>query len=98
MPRPIWKGNISFGLINIPVVLYPAESRFDLHFRLLDSRNNATVRYERVNDVTGEEVPWNSIVKGYEYDKGNFVVLTDEDFKHADVKAFQSVEIEDFVE
>jgi DNA end-binding protein Ku len=85
-------------LINIPVTLYSAEKKFDLSFRLIDSRNKAAIHYERVNEVTGEEVPWNKIVKGYEYKKNNFVLLTDEDFKHADLKAFQSIEIEDFVD
>jgi DNA end-binding protein Ku len=98
MARPIWKGHISFGLINIPVTLYSAEQKFDLSFRMIDSRNKAGIRYERVNEVTGEEVPWNKIVKGYELRKNNYVLLTDEDFKHADIKAFQSIEIEDFVE
>jgi DNA end-binding protein Ku len=98
MARAIWKGHISFGLINIPVTLTSAEQKFDLSFRMIDSRNKAVVRYERINDVTGEEVPWNKVVKGYEYKKNNYVLLTDEDFKHADLKAFQSIEIEDFVD
>jgi DNA end-binding protein Ku len=98
MARPIWKGQISFGLVNIPVVLFSAEKKFDLSFRMIDSRNKAGIRYERVNEVTGEEVPWNKVVKGYEYTKNNYVLLTDEDFKHADLKAFQSIEIENFVE
>lgn len=98
MARPIWKGHISFGLINIPITLYSAENRSDLHFHLVDSRNNARVRYERINEATGEEVPWNSVVKAYEYDDGNFVLLKDEDFKRADVRATQSVDIEDFVD
>lgn len=98
MARPIWKGHVSFGLVNIPVVLYSAERRADLQFRMLDSRNKARVRYERVNEVTGEEVPWDQIVKAYEYDGGNYVVLTEEDFKKAAVEATQAVEIEDFVD
>jgi DNA end-binding protein Ku len=98
MARPIWKGQVSFGLVNIPVVLYSAEQRADLHFNLIDSRNHARVRYERVNEATGEEVPWNQIVKGYEYSDGNYVLLSDEDFKKAAVEASQTVEIEDFVD
>ena len=70
MSRPIWKGHISFGLVNVPVVLYSAERRVgDLSFRMIDSRNSARIRYERVNEETGEEVPWDKIVKGYEYDR-----------------------------
>lgn len=97
MPRPIWKGHISFGLINIPVTLYPVEQRSELHFNLIDERNKAKVRYQRVNERTGEEVPWESIVKGYEYEEDQYVLLGDEDFKRADVKATQTVELEDFV-
>lgn len=97
MRRPIWKGRIGFGLVHIPVVLLSAERRGDLQFRLLDSRNNARVRYERVNEATGEEVPWNDIVKAYEYDDNNYVVLGEADFKRAAPEATQSVEIEGFV-
>ena len=97
MARPIWKGHISFGLINIPVTLYPAEQRSELHFNLIDDRNKARVRYQRVNERTGEEVPWDNIVKGYEYEENEYVLLGDADFKQADVKATQTVELEDFV-
>jgi len=98
MPRPIWKGHISFGLVNVPVVLHPAEQRTDLHFNLIDSRDRARVRYERVNESTGEEVPWNQIAKGYEYSDGNYILLSDADFKRAAVEATQTIEIEDFVD
>ena len=98
MSRPIWKGHITFGLVNIPVVLHSAEKQFDLHFRMLDSRNKARVRYERVNEETGEEVPWQDIVKGYEYEEGRYVVLGDEDFEKVAVEVNKSVEIENFVE
>jgi DNA end-binding protein Ku len=98
MARPIWKGHISFGLVNIPVTLYSAEKRSDLKFHLVDSRNKAKIRYERVNEATGEEVPWDRIVKGYEFDdRENYVLLGDEDFKKADVEATQTVELEDFI-
>ncbi|MFP4417969.1 MAG: Ku protein [Chitinivibrionales bacterium] len=98
MARSIWKGAISFGLVNVPVGLYAAESRSDVHFTMLDSRNKAHVRYQRVNEITGEQVPWDAVVKAYEYDDGDFVVVTDEDFKRASVEATQTVEIEDFVD
>jgi DNA end-binding protein Ku len=97
MARPIWKGHISFGLINIPVTLYPAELRSELHFNLIDQRNNAKIRYQRVNEKTGEEVPWENIVKGYEYQEDEYVLLGEADFKKADIKATQTVELEDFV-
>lgn len=98
MSRPIWKGNISFGLVNIPITLYSAEKTYDLHFKLLDSRNRARIHYERINDVTGTEVPWDEVVKAYEYDKGNYVILKDEDFKKAAPEHSQTIEIKDFVE
>lgn len=98
MARPIWKGNISFGLVNIPITLFSAEEKSELHFKLLDKRNNSGIKYERINEDTREEVPWDQIVKGYEYDPGNFVLLTDEDFKNAAVEATQTVEISDFVD
>lgn len=97
MARPIWKGQLSFGLVSIPVVLQSAESRVDLHFTLLDSRDHSRIRYERVNEETGEEVPWDQIVKGFEYQDGSYVVLDESDFKRAAVEATRTVEIEDFV-
>ncbi len=96
--RPIWKGHISFGLVNIPVALYPAEQRTDLQLHMIDSRNFSRVRYERVNADTGEEVPWNEIVKGYEYDDGNYVVIGDKELKAAAPESTQTVEIESFVD
>lgn len=78
MPRPIWKGHISFGLVNIPVVLYPADQKSELKFHLIDRRNKARVRYERINESTGKEVPWGEIVKGYENDDGDLVIINGE--------------------
>ena len=99
MSRPIWKGHISFGLVNVPVVLNAAEQRVgDISFRLIDSRNSARVRYERVNEETGEEVPWDKIVKGYEYDSGNYVLLSDEELEHASPEMTRTIEIEQFVD
>ena len=86
MSRPIWKGHISFGLVNVPVVLMSAERRVDLSFRMIDSRNSARIRYERVNEETGEEVPWDKIVKGYEYDDHNYVMLSEEELERASVE------------
>jgi len=96
--RAIWKGSISFSLINIPIALYPATRREELKFRLLRASDLSPVNYKRVAEADGKEVPWDQIVKGYEYEKGKFIVLKDEDFKRADVEATQSVEILDFVE
>lgn len=97
MARPIWKGNISFGLVNIPITLFSAEKKRELHFKLLDKRTKSTIKYERVNEETRQEVPWDQIVKGYEYDPGNFVLVTEEDFKKAAVEATQTIPITDFV-
>jgi DNA end-binding protein Ku len=96
--RAIWKGSISFSLINIPIALYPATRREELKFRLLRAGDMSPVNYKRVAEADGKEVPWEQIVKGYEYEKGKFIVLKDEDFKRADIEATQSVEILDFVE
>lgn len=98
MPRPIWKGHISFGLVNVPVVLHAAERRADLSFRMIDSRNAARVRYERVNEETGEEVPWDKIVKGYEYEDGNYVLFSEEEMERASAEMTRAIEIEQFVE
>lgn len=96
--RSLWKGSISFGLVNIPVSLYPATHREELRFRLLRQTDLSPVNYKRVAEADGREVPWEQIVKGYEYEKGKFVVLKEEDFKRVDIEATQTVDIMDFVE
>lgn len=95
--RAVWNGAISFGLVNIPCDLVSAEQRNDLKFNMLDSRDNNRIRYERVNEETGEEVPWNQIVKAFEFTDDNYVIVTDEDFKNADVKASKTIDIETFI-
>lgn len=98
MPRPLWNGSLSFGLLNIPMSLMPAERNVDLHFRMLDSRNNAPIRYERVNAETGEEVPWKDVARAFEYKKGSYVVLEPEDIQAARSESKEMVEIEAFIE
>lgn len=98
MARPIWSGTLSFGLLNVPVSLMPAERSVDLHFRMLDSRNNTPVRYERVNAETGEEAPWKDVVKAFEYKKGSYVVLRPEDLRSASPEGREAVEVETFVD
>ncbi len=98
MARPIWTGTLSFGLLNIPIKLMSGEKRTDLHFRMLDSRDNAPVKYERVNGETGEEVPWKDVVKAFEYRKGNYVILEDEDLRAAAPESHEAVEIAAFVD
>jgi DNA end-binding protein Ku len=96
--RAIWKGSISFGLVNIPIALYPATKREEFKFRLLRAKDLSPVNYKRVAEKDGKEVPWDEIVKGYEYEKGKYVVLKDEDFQRVDLEATQTVDIQDFVE
>ncbi len=96
--RPVWKGAISFGLVNIPVDFVTAQQSNDLKFNLLDSRDENRIRYERINAETGEEVPWNQIVKAYEFSDDNYVIVTDEDFEQADVKASKTIDIETFID
>jgi DNA end-binding protein Ku len=98
MPRPIWNGVISFGLLNVPVALYTGEKRVDLHFRMIDSRSKTPIRYERVNAETGEEVPWKDIVQAFEYEKGNYVVLSDTELASVAPEGKESIELDEFVE
>ena len=95
--RALWKGSISFGLVTIPVSLYPATRREELKFRLLRMSDQSPVNYKRVAEADGKEVPWGQIVKGYEYEKGKFVLIKDEDFARVDVEATQTVDIMNFV-
>jgi DNA end-binding protein Ku len=97
MPRAIWKGNIAFGLVNIPISLYSGESRPDIQLHMVDSRNHARVRYERVNAETGEEVPWDAMVKGYEYEEGRYVLLSQEELEGVIPKLTKTIQIDDFV-
>src|SRR5437016_13660079 len=95
--RAIWKGSISFSLVNIPISLYPATRREELKFHLLRQSDLSPIKYQRVAEADGKEVPWEQIVKGYEYEKGQYVVLENEDFRRADVAASQTVDILEFV-
>ena len=97
MGRPIWKGAISFGLVNIPVELYSAEDKKSFKFSMLDKRDLSPVGYKRYSKKTKKEVEWSNIIKGYEYEKDQYVVLSDEDFKRANVKATQTIDIQCFV-
>lgn len=96
MSRALWRGAISFGLVYVPVELHTASRENPLPLHMLDSRDFAAVGYTRINKKTGKEVDWQHIVKGYEYKKGDFVALTDADFKHANVKASETIDIDTF--
>jgi len=95
--RAIWKGSISFSLVSIPISLYPATQREELKFHLLRRSDLSPIKYQRVAEADGKEVPWDQIAKGYEYEKDKYVVMNDEDFKRADLKATQTVDIMEFV-
>ncbi len=97
MARAIWKGAISFGLVNIPVELHTAVRDSRPRFHLLHATDRSPIKYERVCQREGKEVPWNDIVKGYQHTKGRFVVLTKEDFQAAALEKSRSIDIIDFV-
>jgi DNA end-binding protein Ku len=99
MARGLWKGAISFGLVNVPVELHSAKKHAtELDMTMLDKRDLAPVGYRRVNKSTGKEVPWDDVVKGYEYEDDKYVVLSDEDFRRANPEAAKTVDIHAFVD
>jgi DNA end-binding protein Ku len=99
MARPVWKGHISFGLVNVPIVLYSGERPSgDIKFQLIDSRNAAKVHYQRVNEETGHEVPWEKVIKGFEYEDGNYVLLSEAELENASPELTRTIEIEQFVD
>jgi len=99
MARSLWKGAISFGLVNVPVELHSAQKRSaELDLTMLDKRDLAPVGYRRVNKESGKEVPWKEVVKGYEYKDGEFVVLSPEDFRRANPEATKTIDIQAFVD
>lgn len=97
MSRPVWKGYITFGLVNIPVILQSAEKKTDIRFKLIDNRDQAKIRYLRVNEQTGEEVPWQDIAKGYEYDKKNYILISNDELKDIAGEHSKTINIEAFV-
>jgi DNA end-binding protein Ku len=97
MARSLWKGAITFGLVNIPVELFPAEERKGFEFSMLDKRDFSPVGYKRYSKKSGKEVEWANIVKGFEYEKNRYVVLSDDDFRRANVKASRTIDIRAFV-
>jgi DNA end-binding protein Ku len=96
--RSLWKGSISFGLIDIPVSLHSAESPGELRFSMLDKRDLSPVKYERVSAKSGRPVPWEQVVKGYEYEEGRYVVISEEELRNANPEATQTVDIVAFVD
>jgi DNA end-binding protein Ku len=98
MAHAIWSGSINFGLVTIPVKLFTAVKTDELSFNLLHAKDEGRIKYERICSLEDKPVPWDEIVKGYEYEKGQYVLLTDEDFKKVNPEATQSVDILEFVE
>lgn len=97
LPRALWTGSLSFGLLNIPVALLSAQEEAPISFALLDRRDFGHVGYRYYNKTTGKEVPRSEIAKGFKYKNGKYVILTDEDFRRANPRAVSAIEIEDFV-
>lgn len=95
--RAIWNGTVSFGIVSIPISLYPAIRKEELKFRLLRKSDLSPVNYKRVAEADGKEVPWENIVKGYEYEKGKYVGIKEEDFARVDIEATQTVDLINFV-
>src|SRR3569833_924287 len=96
--KPTWKGSISFGLVHIPIALFPATDDKDVHFNLLHKEDEGRLQNQRVCSVCHKVVPYSDVVKGYEYKKGEYVIMTDEDFKKVSTPSNESIAIEDFVE
>ena len=98
MAKSIWKGDVSFGLVTIPVSLVSIEEHNDIHFHLLDSKTKSRVRYQRISEDTGKEIPWGDIVKGYEYDKDSYIIVNEQEFEKASPELFKTIDIEEFVD
>src|SRR4029079_3071349 len=96
-PRALWKGSISFGLVNIPIELHTAVRNHRPKFRMLHAKDKSPVKFQRVCQRDGSPVAWEDLVKGYEYDKGHFVVITKEDFQTAALEKTRTIDIIDFV-
>jgi DNA end-binding protein Ku len=98
MPRTMWKGAISFGLVSIPIRVFPATEEKTVRFNQLHDEDGGRIKYQRVCSVDGEEVPFDHIVKGYEYEKDRYVMLTDEDFDAVPVTSSRAIDIQEFVD
>jgi DNA end-binding protein Ku len=97
MRSGVWSGSISFGLLNIPVTLQSAQEDKEIHFSMMDEKDQSAIKFHRVSAETGKEVPYKRIVKAYEFKKGQFVTITNKDLQAANPKATKSIDIEDFV-
>ncbi|KTD40427.1 Ku protein [Legionella parisiensis] len=98
MPKSIWKGEISFGLVSIPVSLYSIEEQDELKFHLLDKKTKSRVHYQRISEKTGKEVPWDQVVKGFEFEKDRYIIVDEKKFEKASQDLFKAINIEEFVD
>ena len=98
MPRAIWSGSISFGLVSIPIKLYAAVSRKTVHFNQIDTRSNARIRQKRVSEADGSEVPAEALAKGYQLASGEYVIVSDAELQALDPEASRTIDIEEFVD
>ena len=98
MARTIWKGALSFGLVNVPVGIYPATQDKSIHFNQLEEGTSDRIRYKKVNERTGKEVDTDQIVKGYDVGGGDYVILTDEELESAEPERSRLIDITDFVD
>src|SRR5688500_4987098 len=98
MPRVIWRGSVRFGLVNVPVKPYPAVRQPDIHFTQFEEGTGARIKYKRVSEKTGKEVPWEKIVKGYEFAKGRYVTIEPEELEAFQPRVTRTIDIEDFVD
>src|SRR5687768_4780591 len=98
MPRPIWTGAISFGLVNVPVRLFPAVSQKDVSFHQIDKSSGSRIRYKRVSQKTGREIPYERIAKGYEIDDDRYVVVDPKELEKFAPEKTKRIDIEDFVD
>lgn len=97
MSKSIWKGEISFGLVSIPVSLYSTEEKNEINFHLLDKKTKSRIRYQRISEKTGKEVSWEDIIKGFEYEKDHYIIVDEEQFEKAEPDLFKAINIEEFV-
>ena len=98
MAKSLWKGEISFGLVSIPVSLVSTEENNTIRFHLLNSKTKSRVRYQRISEDTGKEVSWSDIVKGYEYEKGSYIVVDEKAFEKKSPELFKTIDIEEFID
>lgn len=98
MPKSIWKGEISFGLVSIPVSLYSIAEQDELKFHLLDKKTKSRVHYQRISEKTGKEVPWDQVVKGFEFEKDRYIIVDEKKFEKASPDLFKAINIEEFVD